>query len=478
MSSHPLYDIYKKLPIPLQSVACWFYGFNFVIHQYNKSFYKKLEWLLESERWSASEIEAYQNERLRNIIRDAYENVSYYRETMDQLKLRPSDIATLKDLPKLPVLKKEDVRNNADKFVSKNVNKDKLLFRHTSGTTGKSLHFYVNRDTETLQWAIWWRHRNRFGMTNKSWHVNFRAPLFTPAEQNKPPFWRWVHPMREVVINMQHIVPSKIHPIMDFLNHTQFKFYTSYPSFIHSLATIAMENGLTLQNPPKVIFMGCENTFDFQKECVEKFTGARITDQYGFAEACGNASECEHSAYHEDFELGVIECCESERLDDGRVKGKIVCTGLTSPEFPFIRYEVGDVGIWENDKSSCSCGRQSKTLSKIEGRQDDYVITPEGGRVMRFDYIFKDAQNVMESQIVQQKPGEIIVKVVRRSSYTPKDELIIRDEIKKWISNSLEVNFEYVSEIEREPNGKFRAVKSLLRASPSYDDCDNCSFPI
>ncbi|MCL5126067.1 MAG: phenylacetate--CoA ligase family protein [Deltaproteobacteria bacterium] len=478
MSSHPLYGIYKKLPIPLQSAACWFYGLNFVIHQYNKSFYRKLAWLLESERWSASEIEAYQNERLGNIIRDAYENVSYYRETMDKLKLRPSDITTVKDLPKLPILKKEDIRNNIDKFVSKNTDKDRLLFRHTSGTTGKSLHFHVNRETDTLQWAIWWRHRNRFGMTNKSWHVNFRAPLFTPAEQNEPPFWRWVHPMRQVVINMQHITPSKIHHIADFLNQHYFKFYTTYPSFIHSLATIAIEKGLTLKNPPEVIFMGCENTFDFQKQCVKKFTGARITGQYGFAEACGNASECEHGLYHEDFELGVMECYEPERLDDARVKGKIVCTGLTSAEFPFIRYEVGDVGIWENDNTPCPCGRQSKLLVRVEGRQDDYVITPEGGSVMRFDYIFKDAQNVMESQIVQEKLGEIVVYIVKRSSYTQKDQESIRNEIEKWISNSLKVKFVYVPEIEREPNGKFRAVKSLLKEAISDDGCPDCGLPI
>ncbi|MGC8603252.1 MAG: phenylacetate--CoA ligase family protein [Desulfomonilaceae bacterium] len=478
MSSHPLYDLYKSLPVPLQSAACWAYGLNFVIRQYNKSFYKKLEWLHESERWSASEIEAYQNERLRNIIGVAYENVAYYRETMDQLKLRPSDIKTVHDLPKLPILKKEDLRNGGDKFISKTAEKNRLLFRHTSGTTGKSLHFYVNRETETLQWAIWWRHRNRFGMTNKSWHVNFRAQLFTPAEQSGPPFWRWVSPMRQVVINMQHITPSKIHYIIDFLNQRYFKFYTSYPSFLHTLATIASESGLTLNNPPKVIFMGCENTFDFQKQCLEKFTGARITDQYGFAEACGNASECEQGFYHEDFELGIMECVGPEYMTDERVRGSIVCTGLTSPEFPFIRYEVGDIGIWENKNAPCPCGRQSRSLIKIEGRQDDYVITPEGGRVMRFDYIFKDAQNVMESQIVQEKLGEITVYIVKRSSYSKKDEESILNEIKKWISKFLEVKFVYVPEIQREPNGKFRAVKSLLRGSVSDGDCSDCGFPI
>lgn len=72
MSSHPLFELYRSLPVPLQSAACWIYGFNFVVRQYNKAFYDKLAWLLESEMWSASEIEAYQNERLRSLIKEAY----------------------------------------------------------------------------------------------------------------------------------------------------------------------------------------------------------------------------------------------------------------------------------------------------------------------------------------------------------------------------------------------------------------------
>jgi phenylacetate-CoA ligase len=462
MSSHPFFSFYKHLPIWLQSKACWLYGYNFVRRQYNKSFVEKLSWLLESERWSSTEIEAYKNNQLRILIKEAYDNVLYYHEVMDKLKLGPSDIKTVNDLPKLPTLKKEDIRNNLDKFISRKADKRRLLLQHTSGTTGKSLHFYMNRETETLQWAIWWRFRNRFGMTNKSWHVNFRAQLFVPKEQNKPPFWRWVTPMRQVVINMQHLVPTKINYIVDFLNEHHFEFYTAYPSIVHVFAVTAMENGLHLKNPPRVILMGCENTYDFQRRSLEEFTGAIIRDQYGVSEGCCNTSQCENGLYHEDFELGIMECIESKPEKEGRVRGKIVCTGLADFEFPFIRYEIGDVATWENPTVNCACGRQSKLISKVEGREDDYVITPEGRRIMRFDYIFKDAQNCMESQIVQEKPGEIKVFIVRRSTFTQKDEDCILKEIRKWISESLRVEFVYVPEIEREPNGKFRAVKSHL----------------
>jgi phenylacetate-CoA ligase len=81
---------------------------------------------------------------------------------------------------------------------------------------------------------------------------------------------------------------------------------------------------------------------------------------------------------------------------------------------------------------------------------------------MRFDYIFKATSNVKESQIVQSRLGEIVVRVVRRDGYLVSDENEIRGEIRKWISPKLEVGFEYLNEIPRETNGKFRAVMSLL----------------
>jgi len=103
---------------------------------------------------------------------------------------------------------------------------------------------------------------------------------------------------------------------------------------------------------------------------------------------------------------------------------------------------------------------------RVEGRTDDYVVTPEGARIARLDYLFKDALNVREAQIVQERLGEIRIRLVRRSAYGTKDELEIRRDIRSWLSPSLEVGFEYVEEIPREPNGKFRAVLSRLKSQP------------
>jgi phenylacetate-CoA ligase len=457
-------QVYPRLPVFLQNAACWYYGAKQARVRLGREFELRLHALLESEKWSSSEIEAYQSEKLQRLIRHAYENVPYYRERWKSLKLTPADIRSRDDLPKLPVLTKEDVRQNFERLVSEKALKHDLVFRHTSGTTGKALHFYVTNAALAFQWAVWWRHRVRFGVQPGAWHANFTGKRVIPIDQRTPPFWRWNKPLQQALLTMHHLTPEKIVSVIEFLNSQPFEFYSGYPSIIHMLALHASAAGLTLKSPPRAVFTGAENMLDFQRRDIRKFTGAVLTDQYGCSEGCGNASHCSEFVYHEDFEFGVMEGVE---LQPGNPARSIVCTGFACDAFPFIRYEVGDTAVWEENGKHCLCGRESRVLLRIDGRKDDYVMTPEGTRIMRFDYVFKDAMNVKEVQIVQEELGEITIRAVRRDGYGTKDEAQIGREIARWISPRLKIRFEYVTEIEREANGKFRAVLSRVKPLPA-----------
>ncbi|MGC2449521.1 MAG: hypothetical protein WA477_17870 [Candidatus Sulfotelmatobacter sp.] len=453
-------QVYPRLPVFLQNAACWYYGTKEARVRSGRAFEQRLKELLDSEKLSAAEIEAYQNEKLCRLIRHAFENVPYYRERWKSLKLSAEDIRCREDLAKLPVLTKEDVRQNLERLVSEKVSKHELVFRHTSGTTGKALHFYTTTSAIAFQWAVWWRHRLRFGVAPGAWHANFTGKRVVPLDQRTPPFWRWNRPLHQALLGMHHLTAGKISSVIEFLNSNRFDFYSGYPSIIHMLAVHGSAAGLTLQLPPRAIFTGAENLLDFQRRDIQRFTGAILTDQYGCSEGCGNASQCPEFVYHEDFEFGIIEGME---LQPGNAARSILCTGFANDAFPLIRYEVGDTGVWQQNDQACCCGRQSRVLLRIDGRKDDYVVTPEGAHIMRFDYVFKDVMNVKEVQIVQEQIGTITVRTVRRDGYDAKDETEIRREIQRWISPTLKVQFEYMHEIEREPNGKFRAVVSRLK---------------
>jgi phenylacetate-CoA ligase len=127
---------------------------------------------------------------------------------------------------------------------------------------------------------------------------------------------------------------------------------------------------------------------------------------------------------------------------------------------PFIRYDVGDTAIWQD--ISCDCGRETKVIKQIEGRVEDFIITPENRKISRFDYIFKDTEGIKEAQVIQKERGHIIIRIIPRENYSKKTEDLLLREIRARISLSIGVKFEYVDQIPREANGKFRAVVSEL----------------
>lgn len=454
-------QLYRRLPVLGQHLACSAYGLVERRRRLNGEFHGFLDALMESETWSRSDIDAFQDEQLRSVVRHAYIRIPYYHDLMHELRLVPDDIKTRADLTKFPLLTKEMVRENQKRLIDPAAPKRNLELRHTSGTTGSSLHFYSSTSVTTMQWALWWRHRIRFGLALDDLHANFTGKLVVPAEQVRPPYWRWNWPMHQALLNMHHLTSDKIVDIVGFLNRNPFAFYSGYPSILHILAATALERGLKLETRPKAIITGAENMLDFQRKDIGAFTGAVLTDQYGFTEGCGNASHCEHFAYHEDFELGILELINDDGDPATDEPGGVVCTGFLSPEAPLIRYQVGDVASW-SPEVGCPCGRSSRVLKEIHGREDDYVVTPEGRRIMRFDYLFKDTASVRECQVIQRHLGEVTLLVVKGSSYTEEDERFLRRQIARWISPGLEVDFRYVDAIPREANGKFQAVKSEL----------------
>jgi phenylacetate-CoA ligase len=455
-------DWYGALPVFAQNLVCDVYGLKASRERFGAPFEAKLRELLASEWWSAERIAEYQDTQVRDQVRHAFEHVPFYRERWRAAGVSPDDVRGVADLTLLPITTKADVREHAARMRADDAVPGTLTAMHTSGTTGTALHFEVDRDAIPFRWAVWWRHRVRFGVHPGEWHVNFTGKGAVPQHAAHPPFWRRSRPLSQYLVNMQQLTPRHIDSLAADLDALGPRFFSGYPSIVHVYCRLVAEAGITLRRPPAFVFTGAENVLDQQRRDIVTATGAIMSDQYGFTEGCGNASHCERLVYHEDFEYGVLECVDPEPLEHGDVRGRIIATGFASRGFPLIRYDVGDLGVWAAAGHRCACGRASRVLRRIEGRSDDYVVTPEGRRIMRFDYLFKDTRGIAEAQVVQERLGAIVIRVVLASPDGRRDLDAVRDLVREWISPGLEVGFEVVDALPRRPNGKLQAVVSRL----------------
>ena len=103
---------------------------------------------------SEPEIASLQREKLKKIIRHAYQNSEFYRQRFDLLGIRPEDIKSVEDFRALPLLNREDIRDRLDSILAKNVSTDKLIKTATGGTTGSSFIFYRDLECQMQRQAL------------------------------------------------------------------------------------------------------------------------------------------------------------------------------------------------------------------------------------------------------------------------------------------------------------------------------------
>ena len=67
--------------------------------------------LFRHHRVSREKLLAFQNRKLRRVIKYAYRDVAYYRRLFDEAGVKPEDIRTAADLSLLPITTKNDLRS-------------------------------------------------------------------------------------------------------------------------------------------------------------------------------------------------------------------------------------------------------------------------------------------------------------------------------------------------------------------------------
>ncbi|ETR74158.1 MAG: phenylacetate-CoA ligase [Candidatus Magnetoglobus multicellularis str. Araruama] len=442
--------LYYKMPVALQNILFSIYGWNLSRKRYNYWFHYHLARLKKMEWWSSQQIEEYQNKNFVDIVGHAYNTVPFYRKWYDESGVDVGKIKSLSDLSKLPILTKQMVKENQNSMVSTVFKRRALIKGLTSGTTGTPLTIFQTKEGLSFQWAIWWRHKARFGLSHKDRHLTFGARV--PIEQNqlRPPYWLNDYFNNRVYLSTYHISEQTVKDIVTFLNRSHFDFFTGYPSAMYALASLIDEQGLLLKNSPKYIVSGSDALLPKYEGLIGRVFGAPITEQYGMAEFAGNMSKCEHGIFHEDF-----ECCYIENISKPQ---RLLLTGWGNYAMPFIRYEVGD--LCTVSPTICPCGRMSKGYSSIEGRLEDYVLTPDGRKLIGMNQVFEYAKNAKEIQIYQPSQNKVQFKIVAGNNFGDMDKKALEREFRRRAGIDMKIEFILVKKLQRSSSGKLKAVVS------------------
>ena len=453
--------LYFLSPILIQNLVVSAYGYKLYRERYAGNQDKYLRELLLSQWYKDEDIQRLVDERLLNIVSHAIKNVPFYRDLVRAERIDVRDIKGFQDIKKLPIISKEQIRENPRYYVADIFRQNDLITINTSGTSGKTLNIFVDKNSRRHSYAFFTRLKLWAGIKGWPTNVTFAGRTIVPPDVDHPPFWRRNLAMNNYLFSSYHLSWPNLKYYVEMLQKIQPYFIDSYPSSIYIVAKYMKENGLGGIRP-KAIITSSETLLDYQREIIKEVFGCPVYDQYGSAEQVVFVSQCEKESYHIHPEFGIVEFLREDGSEamPGEL-ARLICTGLTNRAMPLIRYDIGDVGVHSDEK--CTCGRNFPLIKQIVGRNDDIIVTSDGRQVGRLDPIFKGLQSIREAQIVQENYNTIIVKVVAGKTFTHSDSEVIIKELKKRLGSQVSVTISLFDVIDRTNTGKFKSVISKVR---------------
>lgn len=411
--------------------------------RYGRHFKIALETLEANERLTRESLHRLRSEQVRAILSQAKKDVPYYRA----LAVNPDALSSW------PVLEKREIRDRPSDFVSERFRRKELLRAETSGTSGSPLSVFCTAEAYQWEMAFRWRHRAWAGVPFGSRGAYFSGHLVAHAARRDPPFWIHDAVEQRLLFSSYHMNDRTLPAYVARLLAFDPVFVHGYPSSLFLVAQAVLRG--SRRPRPRAVFAASETLLAHQRAQIEEAFGCKVYVWYGQTEMTCNIVECSEGSLHVREDYGLLE-----RLPDGTILG----TGLRNPAMPFIRYRLGDQ--IELAEGGCPCGREFPLVKSIEGRIEDYVVTPEGTKVGRLDHLFKGALGVTEAQIVQDCPEEVRLRIVRGPGYSVETEQAILREAAARLGPSVRVVLQPVTSIPRGPNGKFQFV--IGRAASTF----------
>ena len=329
-------------------------------------------WEKEMETMPRDQLAEIQLQRLRETVKRVYQNVPFYKKSMDQLGVKPADLKILADIQKLPFTNKQDLRDNYP-FGMFAVPMEEVIRVHaSSGTTGKpTVVGYTKNDIDT--WAgLIARSLVMAGGTRGDVVQNaYGYGLFTGG--------MGVHFGAErlgaTVIPISGGNTQRQVMLMQDFGTT---IITCTPSYALFLAEEMAAAGIDVKSLPlKAGIFGAEPWTEAMREQLEAKLGLTALDIYGLSEVMGPgvSMECKAQSgmhiFEDHFLAEIIDPDTGAPLPYG-TRGELVFTSLTKEAFPIIRYRTRDITVLNPEP--CSCGRTMVRMQRVTGRTDDMLI--------------------------------------------------------------------------------------------------------
>jgi phenylacetate-CoA ligase len=412
---------------------------------------KNLMFLEKSQWWSKAEHEAYQNEKLRGLVEHAYKNTIYYKELFDDLGLTPSDIKNRNDLNKLPILKKDVIRENVKngRLIANNIATNNLIIKSSSGSTGEPLKFYETKESHAFDKACIIR--------GWQWMGYNLGDKYVKISQYDRPIKKRVQDRlnNSVYLSAQIINNENLSKIVDGINSSKPTVIRSYPDQLKALTAYIKKNNIEIYQPSAITTTGSVLHINDRKS-IEDIFDCKVFDQYS-CEGGAITFECAtHECYHSSMEYAITEIIHENGHAEPGEEGRVISTDLQNYATPFIRYDTQD--FVKRSEQDCTCGRKLLAIEKIKGRDSDILITPKGQKLIshEFSVYFQKFKSIEQFQVIQRSLDSLVFRLKTSKNLSETEKHDILNYWTNYVGKSMLISIEEVESIPLNSSGKRR----------------------
>lgn len=407
----------------------------------NPLFYSRATALFDRlEAVALEERRSFTEKRLREVLATA--STSRYGRSVR----RNSDIASW------PVLEKEAVRDDPKAYLGPR----HRLASHalTSGTTGTPLALLRSPQSLAFEQAA----IDRLARTRGHELARARVVVLRGDDIARPgsgdPFWEDRLGGRRRVFSSNDLAPGTLDAFADAVDEFRPDCMLAYPSVLESLCRLLQNRKRHIRVP--LTMTSSEVLSPQTRQLARDVVGTDVVDYYGQAERVAFAASLVEGSYTFLPGYAYVELLKvGEEGEDALYE--IVGTPLWNKAMALVRYRTGDLVRLPrgtgNDVLEAIC-YGVRAVSGVIGRDNDYLVSPDGGRVVGIDHIPRGIENVLRLQIVQEDVRTVRILVLPKAGFGPADRQQIAANLARKLPPTMTTSIEIVDELKRSEGGK------------------------
>jgi phenylacetate-CoA ligase len=309
----------------------------------------------EIETMPREDLRALQEERIRDVVRIAYDHAPLYRSLWDQAGVGPDDIKTLEDFTeRIPFVCKDDIKawrsDKGDPFGGILCASDVNTVMSSSGTTGEPTYFAEKHE----MWSPL-----AVGQVRSLWEHGLRPGDYALGQ---PTTFRGggSHALRLLGVTTIDIDTflGAWENALDAIERYDVRYAMLLGPLMGELQRISEHRDLRAALAPLKFASFAGEPLGIRMQATVRDEWDTKLFMWTSAGDVGTAWECSvGDGYHIWEDTALVECLDPAGTDavaDGEI-GELVVTALDNGQAPLIRYRSDD--LVKVDRSPCGCGR-------------------------------------------------------------------------------------------------------------------------